>query len=104
MNVTAEKKRVKIIDKMHQIDRLRQGTLSEQYYGSGKNKKGPYYVLQGYDGARKHWSKRIPRSKVDDIKNDLNAGTRLKDLFQEFADVTEKATVAHDKSNSKKKA
>lgn len=104
MNATAEKKRVKIIDQIQQIDRLRQGTLSEQYYGSGKNKKGPYYVLQGYDGAGKHWSKRIPKSKVDDIKKDLNAGTLLKELFHEFADVTEKATVADDKSNSKKKA
>ena len=104
MNATATKKRVKIIDQIQQIDRLRQGTLSEQYYGTGKNKKGPYYVLQGYDVAGKHWSKRIPKSKVDDIKEDLNANARLKELFQEFANVTEQATVAHDKTSSKKKA
>jgi len=30
-----EQKRVEILDKMRQIERLRQGIISEQYYGSG---------------------------------------------------------------------
>jgi len=103
MNRKAEQKRAELIDEMRQIDRLRQGTVSEQYYGTGENRQGPYYVLQGYaDGKR--WSKRIPRDQVEQVKADLEAGARFKDLCQQFADVTEEATIIEDQPASKKNA
>jgi len=103
MHRKTEQKRVELIDEMRRIDRLRQGTISEQYYGTGENRQGPYYVLQGYaDG--KHWSKRIPRDQVEQVKADLEAGVRFKDLCQQFADVTEEATIMEDQPASKKNA
>lgn len=101
MHHHTEQKRAELIDEMRQIDRLRQGTISEQYYGTGDDRQGPYYVLQGYaDG--KHWSKRIPRDQVEQVKADLEAGARYKDLCQQFADVTEQATIMEDQPACKK--
>jgi hypothetical protein len=89
---------------MRQIERLRQGTISEQFYrGAGENKQGPYYVLQGYaDG--KHWSKRVPRDQVEQVREDLGAGARFKELCGEFAEVTEQAPIAEDQPVRKKNA
>lgn len=101
MNSKTKQERDRILDEMRQINRLRQGTISEQYYGTGDNKQGPYYVLQGYDGGR-HWSVRIPRDQIEKVREDLSAGTRLKKLCQDFADVTEKATITQNNTDSKK--
>lgn len=103
MQQKTELKRTEILDEMRQIERLRQGTISEQYYGTGDSRQGPYFVLQGYaDG--KHWSKRIPRDKVEQVKADLEAGAHFKGLCRQFAEVTEEATVMEDEPASKKKA
>jgi len=103
MHRQPEQKRVEILDKMRQIERLRQGIISEQYYGSGENRQGPYYVLQGYaDG--KHWSRRIPRDQVEQVQADLEAGVHFKELCREFAEVTEEATIMEDQPVSKKNA
>jgi hypothetical protein len=103
MHHKVEQKRAELIDEMCQIERLRQGTISEQYYGTGENRQGPYYVLQGYaDG--KHWSKRIPRHQVEQVKADLEAGAHFKELCQQFADVTEEATIMEDQPAGKKNA
>jgi hypothetical protein len=103
MDKRTAQKRDGILDEMRQIDRLRQGTISEQFYGTGEKKQGPYYVQQGYT-AGKHWSKRVPRAQVDQVRTDINAGVRFKELCQEFAEVTEQATIAQDQADSKKNA
>ncbi|NCC62050.1 MAG: hypothetical protein EOM12_14175 [Verrucomicrobiae bacterium] len=101
MQHKTEQKRLEILDNMCQIERLRQGIISEQYYGTGDNRRGPYYVLQGYaDG--KHWSKRIPRDQIEQVKADLQAGAHFKELCQQFADVTEADTLMGDESVRKK--
>ena len=103
MNRQAEHKRDGILDEMRQIERLRQGTISEQFYGTGENKQGPYYVLQGYTAEGKHWSRRVPRDQIKQVREDLGAGVRFKELSREFAEVTEQATITEDRPASKKK-
>ena len=103
MDQRTQKKREGILEEMRQIDRLRQGTVSEQFYGTGETRQGPYYVQQGYT-AGKHWSKRVSRDQVDQVRADINAGVRFKELCQEFAEVTEQATIAEDQLGSKKNA
>lgn len=103
MDPRTQKKREGILEEMRQIDRLRQGTVSEQFYGTGEKRQGPYYVQQGYSGG-KHWSKRVPRDQVDQVRADINAGVRFKELCQEFAEVTEQATITQDQAGSKKNA
>jgi hypothetical protein len=103
MQQKAREERKRILDEMQQIERLRQGTISEQYYGTGESRQGPYYVLQGYvDG--KHLSKRIRRDQVEQVKADLEAGAHFEDLCRQFAKVTEKATIMEDAPASKKNA
>jgi len=103
MNKRSQQERDGILEQIRKIDRLRQGTISEQFYGTGEKKQGPYYVQQGYS-AGKHWSKRVPRGQVDQVRADINAGVRFKELCQEFADVTEQATITQDQAGSKKNA
>jgi len=103
MDRRSQQKRNGILDEMRQIDRLRQGTISEQFYGKGEKKQGPYYVQQGYT-AGKHWSKRVPGAQVDQVRADINAGVRFKELCQKFAEVTEQATITQDQAGSKKNA
>ncbi len=52
-------------------------------------------------GDWKHWSKRIPGDQVEQVKADLEAGARFKDLCRQFADVTEEATIMDDQQNDK---
>ncbi len=101
MDKRTRQKRDGILDEMRQIERLRQGTVSEQFYGMGENRQGPYYVLQGYTDG-KHWSKRVPRDQIEQVREDLGAGTRFKDLCGEFAEATEQATITDDQPISKK--
>lgn len=94
-------KREEILDEMRLIERLRQGTISEQYYGTGESRQGPYYVLQGYaDG--KHWSKRIKKDQVEQVRADLEAGIHFKNLCQKFAEVTEASAMTEDAPAEKK--
>lgn len=103
MDKATHRKREEILDDLRQIDRLRQGTISEQFYGTGEKKQGPYYVLQGYVEG-KHWSKRVPIDQIDQVRADISAGVRFKELCQDFADVTEQATMTQDHPESKKNA
>ena len=101
MDKQAQDKRNKILEHMGRIERMRQGTLSEQYYGTGDNRRGPYYVLQGYAEGR-HWSQRVPREQVEQVRADLVAGVRFQDLCRSFAEITEQSTLAGESSASKK--
>ena len=101
MDEKVKQERDKIVDEMRKIERMRQGTISEQYYGTGDNKQGPYYVLQGYDNG-KHWSKRIPKDQIDQVRADIQAGECFKDLCQDYADLTEQATINQDSSKKKR--
>ena len=92
-----------IFEEMGQIERLRQGTLSEQYYGTGANRRGPYYVLQGYAEGR-HWSQRVPPEHVEQVRADLAAGVRFQELCRSFAETTEQSTLAGEAPASKKNA
>jgi hypothetical protein len=103
MDRLTQQKRDGILDEIRRIERLRQGTISEQFYGRGKDRQGPYYVLQGYTDG-KHWSKRVPRDQVEQVREDLGAGTRFKELCGKFAELTEQATMAEDQPSGKKNA
>lgn len=103
MNKHTQKKREKILEQMRDIQRLRQGTISEQFYGKGENRQGPYYVLQGYTEG-KHWSKRIPRDQLEQVQADLQAAGHFRELCKGFADLTEQATLAEDEPGRKKNA
>lgn len=102
MDKHTEQKRDEILQQMRQIERLRQGTLSEQYYAMGEKRQGPYYVLQGYQ-AGKHWSTRVAKDQVDRVRADLEGHARFEELRRAFVEVTQTATIAQERAGSKKK-
>lgn len=103
MQQAAERKREELLGEIRQIERLRQGSISEQYYGSGETRQGPYYVLQGYvDG--KHWSKRIRRDQLEQVRADLDAGVHFNELCRQYAQITEEATIKADDPVEKKRS
>ena len=103
MDQQTEQKRGEILQEMQRIERLRQGTLSEQYYTVGKQQQGPYYVLQGYQ-AGKHWSQRVGKEQVDQVRADIAGKVRFEELCRSFAEVTEKATISQESTDRKKKS
>ena len=84
---------------------MRQGGLSQQHYmvGEGKKKRqqGPYYVLQGWRDGQ-HWSKRVSKKGVDQVREDVKAYERFQALCLEFTELTEQATMKDETVDSKK--
>lgn len=105
MDTIIVRRREEILEEMRQISRMRQGGVSEQHYtlgeGQGERRQGPYYVLQGWR-AGQHWSTRIGREEVKQVRNDVNGYERFQALCQEFVELTEKATVKEIGADSKK--
>lgn len=106
-NDRLRRRREQILTEIARIHRLRQGQLSEQYYErvcvDGRvRRQGPYYVLQRWRNRKKE-SVRIAPEQVDSIREDLKAYERLRQLTQEFADVTEQCSHFHTADDSKKK-
>lgn len=66
--------REEVLHKIQAIDRLRRGTLSEQYFKQTRQGKtvhqGPYYVLQCYLKGCK-CSQRIPAEQAEQVKSDV---------------------------------
>jgi hypothetical protein len=95
------RRRKRILKDIERIRRLRRGQLSEQYitrpnrYG-GTNRFGPYYILQSWRDGRKR-SERVGRDRADQVRRDVEAYKRLKDLMDEYIDVTEELTLHEDR-------
>ena len=107
MAQSREQRRESILGEIRQIDRLRRGTLSEQYFErtlhSGETRRqGPYYVLQHQRDGKKQ-SQRIPAEQVAQVREDVAGYERLMSLTGEWVDLTEQMTCAADAIDSKKK-
>ena len=73
------------IDQILSLGPARRGQLSEQYL-RGRRKdgtevlRGPYYVLQWYEGGAKK-SARVPRDQVERVKAELELGRQVEALL-----------------------
>jgi quinol monooxygenase YgiN len=103
MDAMTGKRREEILEEMRQISRMRRGCLSRQHYrvGQGKNQRrqGPYHILQGWQDGE-HWSARVSKDELEQVREDVKAYERYQALCQEFAELTEKAADAE--ADSKK--
>ena len=52
-------------------------------------------MLQGYIDE-KHWSKRIGRDQIAQVRADREAGILFNELCQQYANITEEATIKED--------
>jgi hypothetical protein len=97
-----------ILQQIQTIDRLRRGTLSEQFFlkkRQGKTiRQGPYYVLQCYLKGCK-CSERVPADQAQQVQSDVANYQRFQVLAEQFVQVTEQITrlengQTHAKKNS----
>lgn len=104
---TLEGTRKELLKEIGEINHLRRGQLSEQYYNrtdpSGKTiKTGPYFVWQAWIQNKKR-SIRVKRSDVEAVRQDTQNYQKLKKLFDRLAEVTEEITLKDENTGSKKK-
>lgn len=102
-----EQRRDQILHEIRQIQRLRRGTLSEQYFerrlaAGGTRRQGPYYVLQRQQEGRKI-SQRIQADQADQVREDIEGYEQFVRLSTEWVELTEHMTCAADVTESKKK-
>ncbi|MEK7997007.1 MAG: DUF6788 family protein [Planctomycetota bacterium] len=105
MNEKTTKRREAILEEMRGISRMRQGCLSQQHYqvGQGQHhrRQGPYYVLQGWQNGQ-HWSTRVAKDELEQVRGDVQAYERFQALCQEFTELTEQTTQRETGADSKK--
>jgi len=91
---------------MRQIDRLRRGHLSEQYFEkqqAGKTvRRGPYFVLQGFFKAKKS-STRIPADQAEAVRGQVGNYRRFQELADQFIQLTEELTLLESPPSDSKK-
>ena len=98
--------RQRILEELARLTHFRRGQLSEQYNErinaqGQKVRQGPYYIWQSWVRGQKR-SVRIPSDQVTQVRADLKAFARFKELCAQLADVTEWTTMA-DGGDAKKK-
>ena len=107
MTESLRRKRSGLLEEIAQIQHLRRGQLSEQYYKKTdakgrKTRQGPYYVWQAWIKGNKR-SVRIGRDDVGQVRKEVEAYQRYRDLCEQLADVTEEMTCTNKQDNAKKK-
>jgi hypothetical protein len=88
-------KRAAILQEMQTIDRLRRGSLSQQFFAAGrgqrKTKRGPYYVLQGFFQGKK-FSQRIPSAQAAQVQQQVHNYQRFQKLAEDYVSLTDQIT------------
>ena len=100
------KKREAVLQQMHAIDRLRRGTLSEQFFkaksdGDGAP-RGPYFVLQGFLRGKK-FSERVPPDQAAQVRQDVANYRSFQALAEEFVTLSDELTCLQDQPQDGKK-
>lgn len=90
------RRRKQILAEMEKITDLLQGSLTEQYLTrrnarGRKYKAGPYYVRTWYADGKKH-TERISRTQVPRVRKQIRNYQKMKTLFDELLNVTERLT------------
>ena len=89
------RQREEVVQKIQSIDRLRRGTLSEQFFTTKREGKtvrqGPYYVLQCYLKGCK-CSERIPADHAQQVRSDVANYQLFQELAEQFVKITDQIT------------
>lgn len=89
------RQREEVLEKIQAIDRLRRGTLSEQFFTKKREGKtvrqGPYYVLQCYLKGCK-CSERIAVAHAEQVRSDVANYQLFQELAEQFVTLTDQIT------------
>lgn len=94
-----------ILQQMQAIDRLRRGSLSQQFFLSRSDpavQRGPYYVLQGFFHGKK-FSQRIPQEQAAQVQADVDNYRRFQSLAEQYVTLSDQITGLQDRSADSKK-
>ena len=95
-----------VLQHMQAIDRLRRGTLSQQFFKASSPKAtaphGPYYVLQGFFHGKK-FSQRVSQDHAAQVQQDVANYRRFQTLAEEFVTVSEQITCLQAQPQNLKK-
>jgi hypothetical protein len=94
-----------LLQQMQAIDRLRRGSLSQQFFtspGRPASRRGPYFVLQGFFRGKK-FSERIPQDQAGQVQQDVDNYRRFQSLAEDYVTVSDQITRLQDQSPDSKK-
>ena len=99
-------KRATILGQMQQIDHLRRGTLSQQFFKKRQNgqvvESGPYFVLQCFFKGKK-CSERIPAAQAEEVQQQVENYRRFQQLAEEYVALSDRITQQESDSSPGKK-
>jgi hypothetical protein len=91
--------RESILLQMKTIDRLRRGTLSQQFFKArppgSDARRGPYYVLQGFFHGKK-FSERVPPDQAAQVRQEVDNYRRFQTLAEAFVTLSDQITRQQD--------
>src|SRR3989338_4366793 len=92
-------RRTEILNEMAEIDRMRRGGLSKQYFKTiekgQKITRGPYYVLQcSLNG--KNYCERVSADDVEAVESAIGGYEHFRRLADEFIEITEELTLKQE--------
>ena len=94
-----------VLQEMQSIDRLRRGSLSQQFFRSRSDpaaKLGPYFVLQGFFRGKK-FCQRIPQAQAAQVQADVDNHHRFQSLAEAYVTLSEQITLRQDDGLESKK-
>lgn len=98
-------KQQSLLQQMRDIDRLRRGSLSQQFFkspGRRAARRGPYFVLQGFFHGKK-FSERIPQNQAAQVQRDVDHYRRFQGLAEDYVTVTDQLTRGQEQNEDSKK-
>lgn len=94
-----------LLQQLQAIDRLRRGSLSQQFFkspGRPATRRGPYYVLQGFLRGKK-FSERVPQDQAAQVQQDVDNYRRFQALAEDYVTVSDQLTRRQDQNPDSKK-
>ena len=84
-----------VVERMKQIDHLRRGSLSRQFFKTKREgkiiKSGPYFVLQCFFKGKKR-SERISASRAGEVEKQVENFRLFNSLAEEFVSLSDQIT------------
>jgi hypothetical protein len=95
-----------VLDRMKQIDHLRRGSLSRQFFKSRRDgklvKSGPYFVLQCFFKGKKR-SERVPASRAGEVEKQVENFRLFNSLAEQFVSLSDEITQLESSADDRKK-
>jgi hypothetical protein len=98
-------KRERVLQDMQAIDRLRRGSLSQQFFKAPPGQtgqRGPYFILQGFFHGQK-FSERIPAEQAAVVQEQVDNYRRFQSLAEQYVTLSDEITRLESNGSGSKK-